>query len=67
MMPASLSGQTLVLPSAYHRAQRRLGPRLEIDALAVVFWLHLLALRRLVHMLLCRGAGPLWTGVGLVK
>ncbi len=63
--PASLSGKALVPSPAYHQAQRHLGARLEIDALALVSWLHLLALRRMVHTLLCRGAGfygraPTW-------
>ncbi len=47
MMPAVSSDQAPVPPPAYHRAQRRLGPRLGLDALTLVRTLHLLALCRL--------------------
>jgi hypothetical protein len=47
MMPVPLSYQAPVPPQAYHRAQQRLGPRLEIDALTLVLTPHLLALCRL--------------------
>jgi Transposase DDE domain len=44
MTPAPLSDQAPVPPPAYHRARRRLGPRLELDALTLVRALHLLTL-----------------------
>jgi hypothetical protein len=47
MLPVCRDAQASVPPPAYHRAQRRLGPVLHLDALTLVRRLHLLALRRL--------------------
>lgn len=44
--------------AAYHRAQARLGPRLEIDALTLVRTPHLLALFRLAVRLARRRYSP---------
>jgi hypothetical protein len=65
MMPAPLSDQAPVPPPAYHRAQRRLGPRLGIDALTQLRELHLLALCRLaVRLARRRCPPPLPAGLG---
>ncbi len=48
MMPPLGNSAAPVPPSAYHRAQARLGPALHIDALTLVNTLHLLTLCRLV-------------------
>jgi hypothetical protein len=65
MMPASLCDQAPVPPPAYHRAQGRLGSRLEIDALTLVRTLRVLALCRLaVRLARQRCPPPLPAGPG---
>jgi hypothetical protein len=58
MMPAPLCDQVPVPPPAYNRAQQRLGPRLEIDALTLVTRLHLLPICRLAVGLAQRRCPP---------
>lgn len=58
MMPIVLTEQAPVPPSAYHRAQARLGPALHIDTLTLVRMLHLLTLCRLAVRLAHRRCPP---------
>jgi Transposase DDE domain len=53
-----LSEQVPIPPPAYHRAQARLGPALQMDALTLVRTLHLLALCRLAVRLAHRRCPP---------
>jgi hypothetical protein len=65
MLPVRTSDQAPVPPPAYHRTQRRGGPRLEIDALTLVTRLHLLAVCRLaVRVARRRCPPPLPAGPG---
>lgn len=67
MLPVALAreAQAPVPPPAYHRAQRRLGSALHIDALTLVTRLHLLALCRLaVQLAHWRCPPPLPSGPG---
>jgi transposase len=58
MMPIVVNEQPPVPPPAYHRAQRRLGASLHIDALTIVTTLHLLALCRLAVRVAHRRCPP---------
>ncbi len=53
-----VNDQAPVPPPAYHRAQKRFGPALHIDALVLVNTLHLLALCRLAVRLAHRRCPP---------
>src|SRR6516162_5764182 len=67
MLPVALAheAQAPVPPPAYHRAQRRLGPALHLDALTLVTRLHLLAVCRLaVQLARWRCPPPLPSGPG---
>jgi hypothetical protein len=43
MVPAPCATTAPVLPPAYHRAQAKRGPALQVDALTLVWQVHLLA------------------------
>ncbi len=58
MMPMTVNEQAPVPPPAYHRAQARRGPALQIDALTLVRSLHLLTLCRLAIRLAHRRCPP---------
>ncbi|HEX6484563.1 MAG TPA: hypothetical protein VF043_37435 [Ktedonobacteraceae bacterium] len=58
MMPQLANDKAPVPPTAYHRAQARLGPALHIDALTLVNTLHLLTLCRLAVRLAHRQCPP---------
>jgi hypothetical protein len=58
MMPLALENQTPVAPPSYQRAQARMGPALEINALTMVTTLHLLWLCRLAVRLSHRRCPP---------
>ena len=58
MMPQLVNEQAPVPPPAYHRAQARRGPALQINALTLVGSLHLLTLCRLALRLAHRRCPP---------
>ncbi len=58
MMPQIVNEQAPVPPPPYHRAQARLGPALDLDALTLVNTLHLLTLCRLAVRLAHRRCPP---------
>jgi hypothetical protein len=58
MIPTIGNSAAPVAPSAYQRAQARLGPALHIDALTLVTTLHLLVLCRLAVRLAHRRCSP---------
>ncbi len=65
MMPLALENQAPVTPPSYQRAQARMGPALEINALTLVTTLHLLSLCRLaVRLSHLRCPPPLPAGPG---
>jgi DDE family transposase len=64
-MPIPVESQAPVPPPAYHRAQARLGPALQIDALTLVNTLHLLPLCHVaVRLAYRRCPPPLPAGLG---
>ena len=58
MIPISVESQAPIPPPAYHRAQARLGPALQIDALTLVNTLHLLTLCHVAVRLAYRRCPP---------
>jgi len=58
MLPVRCEPQVPVPPPAYHRAQRRLGGALHVDALTLIRCLHLLGLCRLAVQLAHQGCPP---------